>query len=88
SYPRRGRRNLGDATIQVQFQIDEDGEVIPETATALMDQSSATREGSIDLFAQAAIDAVSQWRTEFVDPEDRSCARSQTLSSRFNFVFD
>ena len=87
-YPRRGRRDLGSAKIEVRFQIDENGEVIEGETEVLLDQSSATRQASIGLFAEAAVKTVNAWRFEFEEPEDASCGKSQTVSVRFDFVFD
>ena len=88
AYPRRARRNYGDASIAVQFQIDENGRIIDGSPQVMPELSSATREASFDLFAQAGIEAVEDWRFEFEEPENLLCEKRQTLSVRFNFVFD
>ena len=88
SYPRRGRRDFGDASILVQFEIDENGDTVDDNIEALLDQSTATRERSIGLFVNAAIEAVKAWRFEFEDAEvGQLCERRQTLSVRVNFVY-
>ena len=87
-YPRRGRRDFGDASILVAFEIDENGDTVDDKVEALIDQSTATRQASINLFADAATDVVKEWRFEFEDAEDgQPCKRRQVLSIRFNFAF-
>ncbi|MCY3819026.1 MAG: PEGA domain-containing protein [Gammaproteobacteria bacterium] len=77
------RRNLGSASILVEFTVQADGAVAGDDVTINADRSSLDDPRNLEAFSDAAIEAVRRYRFDF---EEGVCDRRQRASLMIRFL--
>ena len=80
-YP--SRRYIGNATVVVEFMVDETGATLDDSITVVRARSSAERPHRFERFRDAAIDVVRGW--EFTSATETACQMAQTVVAPIAF---
>ena len=86
-YPGRNRIDYGSATIVVQFTLNEQGETVDDAVAAISERSVAERADYLNLFVREVLNLVRRWEFEFDESDAGACARSQQLTTQFQFSY-
>ena len=85
-YPGNRQFNFGNATVLVRYTVDATGATVDEEVSVDRAASTASRPAYLDLFGNTARRVVEQWQFEFA--ETSGCARRQTRTTTFQFVYE
>ncbi len=83
AYPRGGRTNFGEASITIQYVVNEQGETVDDAVKLIVEESSAQRERYLGLFVESATDVVQEWTYDVAG----TCAFPLQRSTTFEFSY-
>ena len=81
AYP--SRNYMGNATIVVEFEVDDGGTTVDDTVRVVRARSSAERAHRFDRFRDAAVATVRDW--EFASASDADCRMAQHTAVPIEF---